>query len=471
MEECWLFEAVSDCYLPLLELIQTLPSPARLAISLSPTLLEMWSQPTFPSRYLAHLDRLSSILESEAEDGQLPAERRELARYYIVQIEAERHAFCNQWSIDLPAAFGKLAREGRVELFTTAATHAFLPAHQNSAFTRHLQIKTGVELLKLRTGVSPKGFWLPECGYFPGLESDLASMGIEWFIAEAMGGAPMQSCPNGVVAIARNQALSRQVWDAQIGYPGHPDYREFHQDAGQELTPERAGQYRMPDGSTLPLGLKYWRVTGGRHKLYYDPAAAQAQAEAHAQQFCAELAAAEDSFIALPFDAELFGHWWHEGPHWLGAVLSNTPASLQATFTTPTQVLTAASPPPTGQPKASTWGRRSDFSFWINPETDWIYPQLCIAEKLLTQAKSQAPDHPLRSRALAQMTRELMLAQASDWPFMLRAGATSQYAEERVRRHLNRFYYLERAVNCGQIDATFLSGLEMLDAVFPELAI
>lgn len=471
LEECWLFEAVTDCYLPLLQLIESLPKPARLALSLSPTLLDMWAQPTFPERYRAHLERLTGILEAEACDESHPIERRELAEYYQKQIQTAQAAFFNQWQGNLPAAFGRLAKAGRVELFTTAATHAFLPAHQNSAFTRQLQIGLGVERFTALTGVEPKGFWLPECGYFPGLERDLAAAGIEWFVTEDMGGPSVLRCPNGVTALARHHALSRKVWDAQVGYPGHPQYREFHQDAIHELPTERAGLYRLPDGGSLPLGLKYWRVTGARQKDWYDPAIARAQAESNAADFVLALEESEETFITLPFDAELFGHWWHEGPHWLSKILALTASETLLKLTSPSQALKDLHGFPTKQPKSSTWGRRSDFSFWINPETDWIYPQLRSAERLLEQIKTDAPEGCLRERALAQMTRELLLAQASDWPFMLRAGATANYAEERLRRCLNRFHYLARELKTGQLTEENLSALETLDALFPGLAI
>ncbi|WP_269538684.1 1,4-alpha-glucan branching protein domain-containing protein [Cerasicoccus fimbriatus] len=468
MEECWLHETVLQCYLPLLELIGRLPKAKEpmLAVSLSPTLLELWAHHEFPDRFAAHLDRFQAILQAEQDNAKHPAERRKLAAAMSTDLDAARDTFYHTHQANLPRAWAQLAKAGKVELLTTAATHAFLPAHQSSPLSRRLQIEAGVDTLQRRTGVTPRGFWLPECAYYPGLENDLESASIEWFAVENMGQPIITECPNGVRALARNQALSRKVWDAQTGYPGHAAYREFHHDATHELSSEQAGLYRLPDGGNLPLGLKYWRVTGSGDKAWYDAAAAKAQAETDAADFLASLTKDATGLMFLPFDAELFGHWWHEGPHWLEQVLQNGAQIPQLNFSAPSAALADIEEAPVERPPASTWGRRSDYSFWINPETDWMYPLLKAADRALAELIETTPDDTLHQRALQQLARELLLAQASDWPFMIRAGATKQYAEERLRRHFGRFQYLAMQMRSDSIDEIKLAALEQLDPVF-----
>nr|WP_267908160.1 1,4-alpha-glucan branching protein domain-containing protein [Cerasicoccus arenae] len=470
LEEAWLFEATIDCYLPLLELISAEPGKKpRLAASLSPTLLEQWSHHDFTDRFAAHLDRLAAILKRECSDQSLPKERRELAEEMLLRNAQLAAHFVRKWSANLSAAWGHLASEGKVELLTTAATHAFLPAHQNSPLTRRLQIQLGIERFTALTGITPQGFWLPECGYYPGLEYDLAEAGIQWFAVENMNGSSVVRCPNDVTAIARQGELSQKVWDAHSGYPGHANYREFHQDAVHQLSHEQAGLYRLPDGGSLPLGLKYWRVTGKGEKDWYDPVVARQQAETDAQDFIESMARTPESFIFLPFDAELFGHWWHEGPYWLENVIQRASQHPALTLASPTDAISSLKDIPEGLPAASTWGHRADYSFWINPETDWIYPLLANAGRKLKDAIARSESDPLRRRAVNQLARELLLAQASDWPFMLRAGATAGYAEERLRRHLTRFQFLLNQLATEEIDAETLHALEQLDPIQPNL--
>ncbi|WP_309382347.1 1,4-alpha-glucan branching protein domain-containing protein [Cerasicoccus frondis] len=470
LEECWLYEAVANCYLPLLELIGSLPKTRApmLAVSLSPTLLELWAHPQFTDRFAKHLERYADILSAEEANQSLPPERRKLAQQFRLESQRLANRFLNQGE-SLPNQWRALAAADKVELLTTAATHAFLPAYQQSPLGRSLQIRLGMETFERRIGRRPKGFWLPECAYYPGLEEDLAHEGVAWFAVENMGGPVVTQCPNGVQAIARNSALSRKVWDAQTGYPGHASYREFHRDAVFELTHAQAGLYRLPDGSSLPLGLKYWRISGSSHKEWYCPPTARAQAEADADEFLTALKQDDSETIFLPFDAELFGHWWHEGPQWLRQLLNQGNIMPAIDFAAPSAALERLNDIPEAQPIASTWGRRSDYSFWINNETDWIYPLLQSAEKSLEAVWCGSSQSPLRDRAIRQLMRELLLAQASDWPFMLRAEATAQYAEERLRRHLGRFHFLLRQIQSNEIDHKTLAALEQLDPIFPDL--
>jgi len=472
LEEAWLHEAVIHCYLPLLQVLERAPAAETpsLAVSLSPTLLEMWAHPEFPGRCAAHVGRGIALFEQESANRALPPERRRLAARYAEQWRDARAAI-HQMDGDLIAAWVRLSRGGKVELLTTAMTHAFLPAHQNSA-SRRLQIELGVARFQELTGLDAAGFWLPECGYFPGLENDLAAAGARWFGVENLGGPCVRECPNGVRAIARDSALSRKVWDARAGYPGNPLYREFHRDAVHELSADQAGLYRAPDGQSLPLGMKYWRVTGAPDKAFYDPEAANTQAGADARDFLGAIAAeASEPILFLPFDAELFGHWWFEGPRWLEQFLQAASADPVIRLAAPGAALESVTGLPIQRPAPSTWGRHADYSYWVNHETDWIYPLLAQAEKVFGEAAARAETYDAgQEAAFRQLVRELLLAQASDWPFMIRNGATADYARERIQRHLARLHFLAEQIEGGVTDREAVEALRSLDPILPNLS-
>src|SRR5690606_27246593 len=67
---------------------------------------------------------------------------------------------------------------------------------------------------------------------------------------------------------------------------------------------------------------------------------------------------------------------------------------------------------------------------------------------------------PLTERALNQAARELMLAQASDWAFIMASGTCVQYAAHRTRTHLDHFFKLEKQIESGRVDAEALRELE-----------
>ncbi len=484
MEQAWLYEAVTHCYLPLLSILERLaPQDGTwLTVSLSPTLLELWSHPEFAGRYLAHLENGLRVIRSESTNPAHPAERRELALQVQADWKEARRHF-REIAGRLPAAFSRLAEAGKIELITTAATHPFLPAFQNDPAFRNFQIENGIETFKRHTGLSPKGFWLPECAYFPGLEEDLAPFGIEYFGLEEQGlsraeptasiRAPL-ACPNGLRAIGRDNALSQKVWNARIGYPGHADYREFHHDGIHQVDTDTCGEFALPDGNRLPFGLKYWRVTGKADKAWYAPARAKQQATRDAADFTKSICTADEGLVFLPFDAELFGHWWYEGPVWLENVLKLASKSPGVAVQGNREAVNAFVEPPYGRPAGSSWGRKSNYSFWVNRDTDWIYELLLPCSQALRDLVRQygLPEgHSQRSRAIRQSGRELLLASASDWPFMLRAGTTGDYAMQRLHQHIKRSRFLIRSIQEENLDPEDLRRLEALNPAFETISL
>lgn len=483
LEQSWLYEAVTDCYLPLLSMLDRLPQRNHpwLTLSLSPTLLELWGHPEFRQSYRRHLKKGRGIIESEAGNPHHPLERRRLALEILKQWQAAGEQF-DQINGYLAAAFTAQAKASKIELITTAATHAFLPAFQNDGRLRTLQIQNGIATFEGHTGIRPKGFWLPECAYYPGLEEDLAPHGIEYFCLEERGltdAEPTASfrqpmaCPNDTLALSRDNRISQKVWSARSGYPGHPDYREFHRDGIHDVDTDTCGEFALPDGGRLPFGLKYWRVTGGPEKQWYDPARAVEQAELDAADFIRAIQSVENGLTLLPFDAELFGHWWHEGPLWLERVLVRAAEMEGVSVQSVHRSTESFADAPTGQPAASTWGRKGDYSFWINRDTDWIYPLLNQCSQELSQLVGQygQQKEALVERALRQAGRELLLASASDWPFMLRAGTTTSYAMERLRKHVEQFQRISRSLSESRLEATQLEEWERINPAFPDISL
>jgi 1,4-alpha-glucan branching enzyme len=268
--------------------------------------------------------------------------------------------------------------------------------------------------------------------------------------------------------------LSRLVWSARDGYPGHPDYREFHRDGIYDLPPHLADPWLAPSGTRLPSGLKYWRVTcHDGEKDWYEPETAAMRAREHAADFVGRITnSAETGLWFAPFDAELFGHWWFEGPLWLEQVLRRLAPLAEVDAQTATAAAMASTDAATGMPAASSWGMDGDNTYWINRETDWIYPQLFDAarrlERLLRKQARQ-PDDELRHRALRQAARTLLLAQASDWPFLIKSGTAAELARERLAGLLTRFGALCTAVEEEQVDIDQLRGFEAIDSAFPDL--
>jgi len=341
-------------------------------------------------------------------------------------------------------------------------------------------------------GERVKGLWLPECAYHPGQEPFLKDAGVGYSFLEAHGITDAHPRPSrgafapivsrgGIVFFGRDHESSRQVWSAESGYPGDPSYREFYRDIGWDLPLDYLAGF-LRDGMRRNLGLKYHRVTGRvslGDKAIYDRSAAMARAGEHAEDFVqqrrrqAEEAGASldrPPLVVSPYDAELFGHWWYEGPEFLEQVYRRLHRQSDIQVVTPLEYLERHPECEVAQPPLSSWGAKGYADVWLNPSNDWIYPHIDMAaERMVELASVFEQPTPLERRALDQAARELMLAQASDWPFIMTTGTAVEYAKRRVRDHVARFTYLYEALVARRVEEAVLREFEERDNVFPGL--
>ncbi len=496
-EENWLFEAMTGCYLPLLRMLDRLEDDAidyRLTLSISPTLISMLQDDLLQMRYQQHLNRLLELSEKEIRiTRHLPAFHK-LARLYRRYYLDTLRVYQQHYRCDLLSAFKKHLTRGKLSLITTAATHGFLPLLNVSEAAVKAQIKVGIDSFEACFGIKPDGFWLPECGYYPGLENVLKEAGVKYFFVDshAIGDASESvrnsvyaplDCGNGVLAFGRDQASSRQVWSAHEGYPGAPDYLEYHRDIGFDRPLEYIAPYILDHEIRTHTGIKYYKVTGpGMEKAIYQPRQAMAQAQQHALDFVRQrqrqvnaLAEQMDSppVIVAPYDAELFGHWWFEGPIWLESVLRLTANNRDVQLLNCDHYLNHNADPQIALPSASSWGAEGYSSYWLNESNQWIYPLIHKAgaemEKLVRDLDGKKVNE-LQNRTLNQALRSVLLVQASDWPFIMKSGSTTEYAHKRVTDYLARFNYLHDSLRRNSIDERYLTALEIMDDIFPDIA-
>ena len=476
LEESWLYEAVAEVYLPLLRVLQGWASDgiaARITLSISPTLAAMWKDPLLMSRAQDYLDSRLELMRQEV----IRCLWQPDLRSAIQQQQREWLANRLWWQThpSLLAAFQELESAGIVELITTSATHAILPFMEPSTGAAQAQIRYGIrqhsQLLKNR----PQGFWLPECAHHAPLNPMLAAEGIRWTILDRR--LPKSSrkrrprsqpsvlqLDSGLIAFIRDPSTATRVWSREHGYPSHADYRDFYRDVGFEADLDYVEPYLPSPGLRGFTGVKPYRITGlGVEKRPYHPQQALRRAWQHAQHFlrgCAahcsleqQMGFAPEPIIVAPYDAELFGHWWHEGPLFLDAVgrLAQQQTDVPALVTLSDHLNTFAIPKEEAyeEQAASTWGAGGCFETWLNPVNAWIFPALRSAERAFAEAlrtRAFEPGHATRHH-LQAAGASLLQAQASDWPFHLQPGAESGYARRRITQHLEEFWSELQATN------------------------
>ncbi len=526
-----LHEAMAETYIPLLNALYDLREEGvdfRLAIGITPILMEQLADEEVKKHFIAYLEERIQLAE---EDVKIHLRRGEeaiasLASFYKDWYSGIFHSFVDRFGKDILGAFRRLQDEGYVEILTSAATHAYLPLLDRDS-SIYAQLRVGVQTYFRHMGCMPKGIWLPECGYRPGymrdprpgepithpyykpgLEEFLADLNLFFFFTDSYvieggrmvgkvagdvvgpyGGVPKRRLviktdelpivrkgttfrpyyiqATRVAVFGRDEGTGLQVWSASYGYPGDFLYREFH---------------KKDEHS----GLKFWRVTGAQvdlgRKEIYDPERAKEQVKIHVDHFCNLVKARLRSFyqdtnqcgiIVSAYDTELFGHWWFEGILWLKEVLRSLSRDPEVEVTTPYSYLEEHPPTEAMAIPESSWGLGGAHWTWLNPETEWMWPLIHNAERTMEEMVELYPDaqEPMR-KFLNQAARELLLLQASDWPFLISTGQAKDYAMGRFQQHLARFNHLVSIARRGEIssqDWEFLQEISRLDNPFPDI--
>ena len=521
LEEDWLYEAITEVYLPLIFIFQSLHESGvkpRLAMNVSPPLCEMLTDPLLQERYTHHLENLVELANKELRRTKSEAaEFYDAAKMYADNLAASLDLWNNRYKRNLITAFRELQDAGVIEIITCCATHGFMPLISTHE-ARRAQVEIAVMNYKKHFHRSPRGIWLAECAYEPGIEVLLKLAGIEYFVSDThaiLYGDPRPRygvhapvvTPNGTAVFARDLETSQQVWSAEVGYPGNVAYREFYRDIGWDAPLDYIRPYLDADANRKHLGLKYHRITGRdvpqNMKQPYVPAAARERASRDASHFIGERIKqahllretfeGHPPLVVSPYDAELYGHWWFEGPQFIDFFFKKIHFDQnEIECITPGDFLDSGLAVQVQQPTASSWGENGYYKVWINEANSWMYPYQHDAERRMTEyANLRRNAGCLRSddiRILNQMARELLLAESSDWAFQIYQGTTVEYSTRRFRSHIQRFDLLakmleqssppyEGGVAAASADGVVLSPdqldllteIESRDNIFPEI--
>ncbi|MBN2655204.1 MAG: DUF1957 domain-containing protein [Nitrospirae bacterium] len=483
IEELWFLEAMWETYLPLLNLLQKYHEKKAapfITLSISPPLAEMMSDPLMNEKFRSHMQAMEALALAEA-DRTHGSEFQKSALMYLEKIRSANNVY-KSCGGNILSAIKQLSSAGVVELIATSATHAFLPAYQGSSDALKCQIRVGINYYEKMFGKRPKGFWLPECGYFEGLDHILSAQGIEYFFVEGHGlinGCPTPKCsvhkhvvsPSGVAVFGRDMNTCGRVWSAESGYPGASAYRDFYRDVGFDLSASYLAGFFHDFGAKVFMGLKYYSIAESQGvKIPYDRQKAAIQAEYHAAGFVADLAEnfkelsgyCESPVIVAAFDAELFGHWWFEGIEWLDNVVAKvSEGSRGFSLSTPSAYLAeSAKCIQKIEPSTSSWGEGGYNSCWINEGSSRFYGRLERMPEMIKRLESMNNEPELLKAALDQAFREMLLAQSSDWFFLMNKDRSGEYALNRLTTHIKNFEYIvEGAIN-NHLDKRALQQIE-----------
>ena len=527
LEESWLYEAISETYIPLLKNFKKLVDEGvnfRITMSMTPPLLSMLDNKLLQQKYINYLENLIELSEKEIKRTTFNEKMNNLSKYYYERYSEDLRLFRDEFKCDLISQFKHFQDIGVLEIITCGATHGYFPILYVNEKTVRAQIAVGVQTYERYFGKKPRGIWLPECGYVPEADKYLREFGVDYAIVESHGVlyanptpvygtlAPIVS-PQGFTVFGRDMESSRQVWSSINGYPGDYNYRDFYRDIGYEADYDYIKPYIAHNGVRVHTGIKYHRITGDTdNKDIYDIQWAKDSAERQAGHFLnsrteqienASHYMNKPPIVLCPYDAELYGHWWYEGPYWLYILFKKIYYDeCNFELITPSEYMDKYPEIQQCQPCRSSWGANGYSEVWLNPSNDYAHKHLHTAgdrmcelaykfrasydtlnnlenqikelkkeKKPITSITSSSKyrNTKLQVRALNQAARELLLAQSSDWLFIITNNTMVDYAHRRIKDHIGRFTRLYNELNSGKIDRKFLSEIEEKDCVFPDI--
>ncbi len=495
LEEKWLYEAITETYIPLLNVFEQLMKDKvdfRVTMGLSPSLISMLIDPLLQHRYVRHIEKLIELASREVERTRWQPEFNRLALMYLSKFNQAKYYFVDKYNRNIVEGF-KIAQDaGKLEIMTCGATHGFFPLMDVCKASVRAQVRTAVDQYKRVFNRQPRGIWLPECGYNPGDDEILRENGLRYFFTDTHGvlhGTPRPKygvfapvyCKSGVACFGRDLESSKQVWSAKQGYPGDANYREFYRDIGFDLDFDYIKPYIHADGIRTNTGIKYYKITGETdNKQVYNIDKAQEMAASHAGNFMfnrekqVEYVAdiiKRKPVIVSPYDAELFGHWWYEGPDWLNYLLRKIAYDQKTIKTiTPSEYLDKYPKNQVITPSFSSWGYKGYSEFWLEGSNDWVYRHLHKASERMSELVKLYPNaKAITLRALNQSLRELLLAQSSDWAFIMTTGTHTTYAIERTKAHLLNFTKLYCQIKEHNIDEDWMRSVEEKNNIFPDI--
>jgi 1,4-alpha-glucan branching enzyme len=491
LEEHWLYEAISECYIPLLKNLKRLHDEGidfRLTISVTPPLAEMLDDRHLMEKYERYLDRQIELGTKECKRTQDDTVYEGIAHFYYNKFIEIKEFFTNFLQRNVLNGYRFFNDLGKIEVITCGATHGFLPLLSVNEKAVEVQIEVAVAAHTKHFKKPPKGIWLAECAYYDGLDKILKENGIEFFFVDshslvygeptAINGvyAPIYT-EHAVAAFARDPHSAKQVWSSKEGYPGDVNYRDFYRDIGYDLDYDYIKDHIDPDGTRVFTGYKYHKITGETdYKEVYNPYVASDITKSHAENFHYKR---EQQFehlgqymdrtpmVVSPYDAELFGHWWFEGPDFLYNLFKEIHNKHIFKAVTPLEYLSMYPKNQVINPSASSWGDEGYYDVWLNEANSWIYRHLHnMADDIINLANTYTNGADFNTtRLLNQMTKELLLAQSSDWAFLVTTKTAIEYSEQRTKEHISNFQTLKNMIN-SEINFELLEELEYKNSIF-----
>ena len=491
-QEYWFFEALSETYIPLLEVFDRLDRdrvPYRMGLSLSPTLCHMLTDELLIQRYLDYTDKQIEFGERELERSAGDSDLHSLVKLFYSRVVEKKTLFTERYENNILKGFDSFQKKGRIELLATAATHAFLPFYTAYPEAIQAQFEVAISTYRSNFGKCPQGFWLPELGWKDELDSWLRAYNFGYTMVDAhalvfarpfaeKGSFYPARTPLGIFAFGRDFYAAEDV--TQMARD--PVFRYYRRDQGFELPADSIRSFLGPQGNRTGTGYKYWASgEDNSGRALYNPDEALEKVKGQARAFLnarlLKLKSAADLMEGWPlslcaFEADSFGRFWHEGPLFIETLFREGTKNGELQFMSPAEYLCKLNPGSfqTLTPEFSSWGPGGYAETWLDASNDWMYSHTMRALERMVEIAERFPNSTgLKERALNQAARELLLVLASDWSKMLYKQECAGYGRNRIENSLRNFTTIYEALGSNYISTEWLTNLERRHNIFPNI--
>lgn len=490
-----LFMAISQTYIPVLKMLEKLEAEKisfKMGIVLSPVLCTLLDDAEEKQQYLNWVENRISLGEKEIKRLERPDasdnERKFLlnAKESLKKAQDEKDYF-DQINGKILKKFVEFQKKGLVELIATCGTDIFFPHYNDLTEVMNAQVETGIYAYRNFFGEVPEGFWLPEMGYYPGVEKVLRSYNMNYTVLDARSFLFSEKEPvkgifyparfdNALVAFGRDPFSDGQIF-GEAGYSKNPVYCACTRDAGYELSSEDLKDYIEEGMPRYSFNYKYWNKENSENNVY-DGEKALLQVKSDAHNFAENkkeliskaqetLGQESDICLVMTVNADQLRNQWVEGIDWIEHVIREFSTS-EVELSLPKDIVSNPFELQRVKPYYGSSCGEGYGENLLSNKNSWMMRYVRKASERMVDLADRFPsDTGLKARLLNLGAKELLLIQSCGWSKMIETEEFPEYARDRFVQGLNDFTAVFDALGSNTVSTEWLTKLEIEHQIFP----
>lgn len=485
------FETISNFYIPLLNMFEKLETSnvyCKLGLVFSPVVCALLEDSTIHELYIDWLDKRCELGRKELERCK---DNSEILHQVQLQLDKNRDLlfdFQEKYECNLIKKFSEYQQKGFIEILATCGTDVYLPHYMDMKEIVSAQIETGLQAYRRYFGAVPEGFWIPEMGYYPGLEGLIRAYGYSYTVLDSRSVILSETCPtngifypsrtlNSLVVFTSNFKVDEFLY-GEKGIVHNPVYRNVNRDIGFDLESEDLASVFENGDVRLSTGYKYWsKATSNQPDVIYNEFNAANCVENDAKSFlkdaCDLLDQAsclvKEEYVTLvnTIDVEKMMQVWDEGVDWVEQIIRNA-SSYSLNMATCDEMLENQYSLEKIKPCYSSSAGAGYGENFLSNKNSWMIRYIRKAcERMIDLADRFPTDTGLKTRLLNIGAKELLLAQSSGLAKMIDNDDSPDFAQRRFKDSIIAFTMVFDALGSNTVSTEWLTKLESKESIFP----